>query len=108
MVITYEDYPDISFKKVFSTSISIGLLKAKEKCTVDYSKELLFVSNDKKCPFRNKTIQFLKEYNLSQRQLQQLDSYSLMEEFIQDGKGVAFYRLIMINWYQLKMFQLRN
>lgn len=90
MVITYEDYPDTAFKKVFSSSISIGLLKVKEKCTVDYSKELFFVSNDKKCPFRNKTIQFLKENNLSQRQLQQLDSYSLMEEYIQDGKGIAF------------------
>ncbi len=41
--------------------------------------------------FRNKTIQFLKENNLSQRQLQQLDSYSLIEEFIQDGKGIAFF-----------------
>ncbi|MGW8448336.1 LysR family transcriptional regulator, partial [Bacillus wiedmannii] len=51
---------------------------------------LIFVINDKRCPFRNKTIQFLKENNLSQRQLQQLDSYSLMEEFIQDGKGIAF------------------
>ncbi len=30
MVITYEDYPDASFKKVFTTSISVGLLKAKE------------------------------------------------------------------------------
>ncbi|MEK4499265.1 LysR family transcriptional regulator [Bacillus sp. FSL R12-0069] len=90
MVITYENYPDTAFKKVFSTSISIGLLKAIEKGTVDYSKELFFASNDKKCPFRNKTLQFLKENNLSQRQLQQLDSYSLMEEFIQDGKGIAF------------------
>ena len=69
------------------------LTKDQEKCIIDYSKELFFVSNDKKCPFRNKTIQFLKENNLSQRQLQQLDSYSLMEEFIQDGKGIAFCRL---------------
>ena len=61
-----------------------------------------------KVPFRNKTIQFLKENNLSQRQLQQLDSYSLMEEFIQDGKGIAFLPIKMINWYQLKMFQLKN
>lgn len=90
MVITYEDDPDAAFKKVFTTSISIGLLKMKETRTIDYSKELFFVSNDKKCPFRNKTIQFLKENNLSQRQLQQLDSYSLIEEFIQDGKGIAF------------------
>ncbi len=77
-------------KKYFPLQISIGLLKPKEKCTIDFSKELFFVSNDKKCPFRNKTIQFLKENNLSQRQLQQLDSYSLIEEFIQDGKGIAF------------------
>ncbi|GMR68561.1 MULTISPECIES: LysR family transcriptional regulator [unclassified Bacillus (in: firmicutes)] len=90
MVITYEDYPNTAFKKGFSTSISIGLLKAKEKCTIDFSKELFFVSNDKKCPFRNKTIQFLKENNLSQHQLQQLDSYSLIEDFINDGNGIAF------------------
>ncbi|MGN4444184.1 LysR family transcriptional regulator [Bacillus cereus group sp. MYBK79-1] len=90
MIITYEDDPDAAFKKVFTTSISVGLLKAKETRTIDYSQELFFVSNDKKCPFRNKTIQFLKENNLSQRQFQQLDSYPLMEEFIQDGKGIAF------------------
>ncbi|MES5943496.1 MULTISPECIES: LysR family transcriptional regulator [unclassified Bacillus cereus group] len=89
MVITYEEDPDAAFKKVFTASISVGLLKAKETPTIDYSKELFFVSNDKRCPFRNKTIQFLKENNLSQRQLQQLDSYSLMEEFIHDGKGIA-------------------
>ncbi|MED1555723.1 LysR family transcriptional regulator [Bacillus paramycoides] len=90
MVITYEDNLDATFNKVFSTTISIGLLKAKEKCKVDYSKELFFVSNDTKCPFRNRTIQFLKENNLSQRQLQQLDSYSLIEEFIAEGNGIAF------------------
>ncbi|EJQ43129.1 MULTISPECIES: LysR family transcriptional regulator [Bacillus cereus group] len=90
MVITYEDYPDAAFKKVFTTSISVGLLKTKEQCTIDFSKELFFVSNDKKCPFRNMTIQFLKENNLSQHQLQQLDSYSLIEEFISDGNGIAF------------------
>ncbi|WP_433774639.1 LysR family transcriptional regulator [Bacillus wiedmannii] len=90
MVITYEDYSDAAFKKVFTTSISVGLLTAKEKCPLDFSNELFFVSNDKKCPFRNKTIQFLKENNLSQRQLQQLDSYSLIEDFISDGKGIAF------------------
>ena len=90
MVITYEDYPDISFKKYFPLQFLSVLLKAKENCTVDYSKELFFVSNDKKYPFRNKTIQFLKENNLSQRQLQQLDSYSLIEEFIQDGRGSLF------------------
>ncbi|WP_242271985.1 LysR family transcriptional regulator [Bacillus cereus group sp. BfR-BA-01310] len=90
MVITYEDNLDSTFNKVFSTTISISLLKAKEKCKVDYSKELFFVSNDTKCPFRNRTIQFLKENNLSQRQLQQLDSYSLIEEFIAEGNGIAF------------------
>ncbi|MED0970863.1 LysR family transcriptional regulator [Bacillus paramycoides] len=90
MVITYEDNLDSTFNKVFSTTISTGLLKAKEKCKVDYSKELFFVSNDTKCPFRNRTIQFLKENNLSQRQLQQLDSYSLIEEFIAEGNGIAF------------------
>ncbi|OJD72459.1 LysR family transcriptional regulator [Bacillus sp. NH11B] len=90
MVITYEDYPEAAFKKVFTTSIFVGLLKAKEQCNIDFSKELFFVSNDKKCPFRNMTIQFLKENNLSQHQLQQLDSYSLIEEFIVEGNGIAF------------------
>ncbi|EEL71247.1 MULTISPECIES: LysR family transcriptional regulator [Bacillus] len=90
MVITYEDYPDAAFKKVFTTSISVGLLKVKEQCNIDFSKEIFFVSNDKKCPFRNMTIQFLKENNLSQHQLQQLDSYSLIEEFIVEGNGIAF------------------
>ncbi|MGE6596992.1 LysR family transcriptional regulator [Bacillus cereus] len=90
MVITYEDYPEAAFEKVFTTSIFVGLLKAKEQYNIDFSKELFFVSNDKKCPFRNMTIQFLKENNLSQYQLQQLDSYSLMEEFIVEGNGIAF------------------
>ncbi|QWH17274.1 LysR family transcriptional regulator [Bacillus mycoides] len=90
MIISYEDNLDSAFKKVFSTTISIGLLKAKEKCYIDYSKELFFVSNDTKCPFRNRTIQFLKDNNLSQRQLQQLDSYSLIEEFIAEGNEIAF------------------
>ncbi|MGW8449756.1 LysR family transcriptional regulator, partial [Bacillus wiedmannii] len=48
MVITYEDDPDAAFKKVFTASISVGLLKAKETPTIDYSKELFFVSNDKR------------------------------------------------------------
>ncbi|MGE7883935.1 LysR family transcriptional regulator [Bacillus sp. NPDC094077] len=90
LVITYDNNLDSKFKKVFCAVISIGLLKAKEKCTVDYSKEIFFVSNDTKCPFRIRTIQFLKENNLSQNQLQQLDSYSLIEEFICEGNGIAF------------------
>ncbi|MEH7460460.1 LysR family transcriptional regulator, partial [Bacillus sp. JJ1127] len=49
-----------------------------------------FVSHDKQCPFRNYTIEFMKENNLSKKQLQQLDSYSLIQEFIAQGKGLAF------------------
>ncbi|MGE7874546.1 LysR family transcriptional regulator [Bacillus paramycoides] len=90
MVITYGDYPDSAFQKVFSTTISMGLLKAKGIPNIDYSKELFFVSHDKQCPFRNYTIEFIKKNNLSKNQLQHLDSYSLIKEFIAQGKGIAF------------------
>lgn len=90
MVITYGDYSDPAFQKVFSTTISMGLLKAKGKSNIDYSKEFFFVSHDNQCPFRNYTIEFMKENNLSKKQLQQLDSYSLIQEFIAQGKGLAF------------------
>ncbi|MFJ8526551.1 LysR family transcriptional regulator [Bacillus sp. NPDC094106] len=90
MVITYGDYSDPVFQKVFSTTVSMGLLKAKEKSNIDYSKEFFFVSHDKQCPFRNHTIEFMEENNLSKKQLQQLDSYSLIQEFIAQGKGLAF------------------
>ncbi|PEB51753.1 LysR family transcriptional regulator [Bacillus pseudomycoides] len=90
MIITYGDYSDPAFQKVFSTTVSMGLLKAKGKSNIDYSKEFFFVSHDKQCPFRNYTIEFMKENNLSKKQLQQLDSYSLIQEFIAQGKGLAF------------------
>ncbi|MFD2618417.1 MULTISPECIES: LysR family transcriptional regulator [Terrilactibacillus] len=90
MVLTYSHYSDPAFQKVFSTTISMGLLKAKGKSNIDYSKEFFFVSHDKQCPFRNYTIEFMKENSLSKKQLQQLDSYSLIEEFIAQGKGLAF------------------
>ncbi|EMA6343935.1 LysR family transcriptional regulator [Bacillus cytotoxicus] len=90
MVITYEDYSDPVFQKVFSSTISMGLLKAKGLSNIEYSKEFFFVSHDKQCPFRNYTIEFIKKNNLSQKQLQQLDSYSLIKEFIAQGKGLAF------------------
>ncbi|KFN01449.1 LysR family transcriptional regulator [Bacillus clarus] len=90
MVITYGNYDHSAFQKVFSTTISIGLLKAKGKTNIDYAKEFFFVSHDKECPFRNYTIEFMQKNNLSKKQLQQLDSYSLIEEFISEGKGLAF------------------
>lgn len=90
MIITYENYSDSSFQKVFSATISMGLLKAKGKSTIDYSKEFFFVSHDQQCPFRNYTIEFMEEHNLSKKQLQQVDSYSLVKEFVAQGKGLAF------------------
>lgn len=90
MVITYGNYSDPAFQKVFSTTISMGLLKAKGTFNIDYSKEFFFVSHDKQCPFRNYTIEFIKKNNLSKKQLQHLDSYSLIKEFIAQGKGLAF------------------
>jgi DNA-binding transcriptional LysR family regulator len=90
MMITYGDYSEPAFKKVFSTYISMGLLKAKGKSTIDYTKEFFFVSHDGKCPFRNHTIEFFKKHNLSKKQLHQVDSFSLIEELVSQGKGVAF------------------
>lgn len=90
MVITYENLTDSAFQKVFSTTISMGLLTAKGKATINFSKEFFFVSHDKQCPYRNHTIQFLERQNLSHTQLQQLDSYSLIKDFIVQGKGIAF------------------
>ncbi|MGE6256317.1 LysR family transcriptional regulator [Heyndrickxia sporothermodurans] len=90
LVITYGNYTDPAFQKVFGTTIAIGLLKAKGKSTIDYSKEYFFVSNDRQCPFRSYTIEFMKKNNLSKKQLQLLDSYSLIEEFIAEGNGLAF------------------
>ncbi|MEH7460449.1 LysR family transcriptional regulator, partial [Bacillus sp. JJ1127] len=43
MVITYGNYSDPAFQKVFSTTVSMGLLKAKGKSNIDYSKEFFFV-----------------------------------------------------------------
>jgi DNA-binding transcriptional LysR family regulator len=90
MIIIYGNYSDPAFQKVFSTTISMGLLKSKGKSNIDYSKEFFFVSHDKQCPFRNYTIEFMEEHNLSKKQLQQLDSYSLIKEFVAQGKGLAF------------------
>lgn len=90
MVITYLNFPDPAFQKVFSTSVTMGLLKAKGKPFIDLSNEVFFASNDKHCPYRIQTIAFMEEHNLSRIQLQQVDSYSLIEEFVAQGKGLAF------------------
>jgi DNA-binding transcriptional LysR family regulator len=90
MVITYENYSNSEFQKVFSATISMGLLKSKGKSNIDFSKEFFFVSHDKQCPFRNNTIEFLEKHNLSKKHLQQVDSFSLIMEFVAMGKGIAF------------------
>ncbi|NRD77751.1 LysR family transcriptional regulator [Bacillus sp. BRMEA1] len=90
MAITYENYSNPAFQMVSSTSISIGLLKAKGRSKIDYLKESFFVSHDPQCPFRNYTIQFMEEHHLSNTQLHQIDSYTLITEFVTEGKGVAF------------------
>jgi len=90
MAITYGNYTNPVFKKVSSASISMGLLKAKGKSNINYSKELFFVSHDKECPFRNSTIKFMEEHKISKNQLQQIDSYSLIIDLVSLGKGVAF------------------
>jgi molybdate transport repressor ModE-like protein len=90
MIITYGNYSESSIQKVFCTDIPMGLLIAKGKAAIDYSNELFFVSHDVHCPFRNHTIDFLKQHTLSKSQLHQVDSYSLMKEFVAQRKGVAF------------------
>lgn len=90
MIISYTEYNDSTFRKVFSRFITIGLLKPKGKTNVDLTKEVFFVSHDQQCPYRNKTIQYLDKQHLSHTQLQQVDSYSLIKELVAQGKGLAF------------------
>lgn len=102
MVITYGNYSNQTFQRVFSSTISMGLLKANRKNNIDYTKELFFVSHDTQCPFRNQTIEFIEKYHLSNKQLHQVDSYSLIKEFVAQGKGLAF---LPINNDQLEIIQ---
>lgn len=90
MVMTYESYSDPAIQKVFSSTISMGLLRAKGKSKIDYTNAVFFVGNDRQCPYRNRTIEFMEVHNLSKKQLQQVDSYSLIEDFVAQGKGLAF------------------
>ncbi|MCM3163707.1 LysR family transcriptional regulator [Metabacillus litoralis] len=90
MVITYEDYTDEAFEKVYCTKISMGLLKGKGKSISNLSNVYFFVSHDKKCPYRNYTSKFIENHNLSKKQIQEIDSYSLIKDFIEQGRGVAF------------------
>jgi DNA-binding transcriptional LysR family regulator len=90
MIISFGNYSDPAFQKIFSTNITMGLLKAKEKSNIDYSKEFFFVSHDPQCPFRYYTIEFMEQHNLSKKQLQHVDSYSLVKDFVSQGKGLAF------------------
>jgi DNA-binding transcriptional LysR family regulator len=102
MIITYENYTEPAFKKVYTSTISMGLLKAKGRSNIDYSKEFFFVSHDRLCPFRNNTIEFIEKHTLSKEQLQQVDSYSLIQELIGQGKGIAF---LPINNDKLEIFE---
>lgn len=90
MVITYGTYADSDFQQVGSHTISMGLQKAKGKTIVDYAKEYFFVSQDQQCPFRKRTIDFMEKNHIPKEQLQPLDSFSLIQEFISEGKGIAF------------------
>ncbi|WP_251551689.1 substrate-binding domain-containing protein [Neobacillus muris] len=90
LVISYNDYADSEFKKLFSTNISIGLLKSKVKTDVNFLEEFFLVSHDKECPFRKCTIKFMEENHIPKKQLQLVDSYSFMKELVSQGKGIAF------------------
>jgi DNA-binding transcriptional LysR family regulator len=90
MIITYLNHQDPELHNVFSSTISMGLLKTKGKTTIDFSKEVFFVNHDTVCPYRNRTIEFLEEQKLSKNQLQQVDSYSLIKELVTHGRGIAF------------------
>lgn len=90
LVLTYGEYSDPALQKVFSQSISMGLQKAKGKWIKDYSNEFFFASHDKHCPFRGRTIEFMETHHLPKKQLQQVDSFSLITEMVAQGKGLAF------------------
>ncbi|WP_462409478.1 LysR family transcriptional regulator [Neobacillus sp. Marseille-QA0830] len=90
MIITYLDIWEPSIQKVFTTGLQMGLLKAKCTTTIDYKKEYYFISHDQQCPFRRYTLEFIAEHGISKEQIHQVDSYSLVMEFVANGKGLAF------------------
>jgi DNA-binding transcriptional LysR family regulator len=90
MIITYRNHANPEFVEVFCTKLSMSLQKAKGKTVPDYADAFFFVSHDTQCPFRRHTVAFMEEHGLSQRKLHQVDSYSLIREFVVQGKGVAF------------------
>lgn len=108
MVITYGDYSDPAFQKVFSTSILMGLHKEKGKDVTDYLKEIFFVSHDPQCPFRKYTIEFLKQQNLSKNQLHMVDSYSLIKELVVQGQGIAFLPISNVELKVVEVLQIEN
>ncbi|MED1203275.1 LysR family transcriptional regulator [Heyndrickxia acidicola] len=108
MIGTYTDYTEPSFQKVFTASLPIGLHKIKGKAAVEYAKESFFVSHDVLCPFRTYTIDFLQRHHLSNTQLCQVDSYSLMKEFVALGKGIAIFPISRSETENIEAEQIDN
>jgi DNA-binding transcriptional LysR family regulator len=90
MIITYTNHTDPALEEVYRTHLSMSLQKASGKSVHDYSNEYFFVSHDPHCPFRSHTVTFLEEHGLSMRKLHHVDSYSLIKEYVTQGKGLAF------------------
>ncbi|KOO46468.1 LysR family transcriptional regulator [Priestia koreensis] len=88
LVITYSMYTDPSLEIIHQTSLTTGLIAAHQH--VDVTKECFFVSHDPECPFRNHTLQYMQKEKISVTQLKQIDSYSFIEELVEQGQGVAF------------------
>ncbi|WP_433747328.1 LysR family transcriptional regulator [Falsibacillus pallidus] len=90
VAITYADDFEPEFQCIHTSKIKMGLWKAKGHVVSDFSNEVLFVSHDQQCPHRNRTLHFIREHNLSEKQLQYVDSYTVIQDFVASGLGLAF------------------
>ncbi|UNL83747.1 LysR family transcriptional regulator [Priestia koreensis] len=88
LVITYSMYTDQSLKIIHQSSLTFGLIAAHQD--VDIPTNYFFVSHDPECPFRNHTLHYMQKENIPVTQLKQVDSYSFIEELVEQGQGVAF------------------
>ena len=90
MAITYANDFEPEFQCIHTSKIKMGLWKAKDYVVSDFSNEVFFVSHDEQCPHRNRTMEFIREHHLSEKQLQYVDSYTVIQEFVSSGLGLAF------------------
>ncbi|EIT83976.1 LysR family transcriptional regulator [Fictibacillus macauensis ZFHKF-1] len=90
VIITYEALEHPAITQLHSTVIDIGLVQKKGVTCPDLANTRFFVSQDPHCPFRQHTEAFLQHHQLSLAQVHPVDSYAVIESYIQKEQGLAF------------------